>query len=991
MSSIQKISFLGQDKIFGKNNTAYLQTTNLVSTPTQQVSQPNNEQVKTVYVPVDNSNNKTLTYVTSATALVSLGIAGAVVAKTLSTKKFTKENAEALIKPLQESVSRYSEDLNRLGNKLNDIQTNISSKLQDTERSLDNKITDLGRWHDGMIEDLHKGLNAQDERISSVSSQQEGFISGLKREFQEQMNGLARSVSESNAGFHTCDVKVNGMPLRLANVYNEVYGEPAKALERELQTEAAKRILGVVDRSNQKPKEFVWVRMPTSEVRPFSNTGGMSIVPKEFIANLAGLLNTKQKAGLVLDTPMYLGNIKNDTFYEKVVNYDSNGVADGTYSYMQRFFDGKSKTWKYESILGKDSKGKDIKLKEIDTMHIPVYTDKAKNIEEVKLYMVDELTSPLEFEPLAERLDKNVLKEIEDIVNNGNVWENDLLIVSKDRTSGKLVAKAKYKAVLYDSPKFNLNGRKNGNINIYRDDAIETGETERFVYFSKFFTEHVLGSDSSKVKLGTDLIVGNDWQTGPISAMIRQLTTARKYYGMDPIKADELHNIPIVTIMHNAGLSGSVWHSQPKLLNIMFGEHATKIVTNSYMPNVSINGKGGLSGNLMNGLFSGDAINPQTMAASYSDVLVPVSENYSKEMASHSYFGGDNHDIFKIRARMYEYGNVDNIKAIAKQNGLDESLVTESTTMRGVTNGCDPSNNILSAKQARKIEEALGLENGSIVTLDQCSDIGEWHRHNKQVYLNKMIEDLNIAKASGGKDNPMKIEMFDLTDLTGVTADTPVYSTAGRIVDQKGLDIFAESIIEFYKDFKGKEYPLFYVQGVGDEKYIETFLNVKKRLAEINPEAAKRLVYARLFSEPGRYDGCKLMSDFTIMSSWFEPCGLVHKEVAKYSGAIPIVLEVGGLTAGLTNKVNALFAKFNPRYENEALYKNAKSLASALKEGYDWFGNPKKFAEGLEASQKLNHSWLVDNGPIDQYGQIFVDLKVFPSKIMKAGADNVGA
>ena len=973
MSSVQKISFRSQDSFFNKNNPQYLQSTMLPIQPPPPANSNTPPQPSLIYITSDNKNNdKLLTCVSAATALVSLGVAGALIVKSLNGRRFTKQNAEALINPLKENLSRYSEDLNRLSNRFTETQQQFSEK-----------ISDLGKWQDGKIEDIRNGLNIQGDRISSLGAQQEGIVSGLKKEISEQIGGIARLASESQTGFHTCDVKINGMPLRLANVYSEIYGEPAKALEKELQTESAKRILGAIDRSNQTPKEFVWVRMPTSEVRPFSNTGGMSIVPKEFIANLAGLLNTKQKAGLILDTPMYTGNIKNGVFYEKVANYDADNKADGTFSYMQRFFDKEKKEWKYENILGKDAKGQNLKLSEIDELNIPIYTDKSKNIEKVKLYITDVLRSQIDFDSLSERLDADILSDIEKTISEGRDWENDLIRIFKNPDSGKLVAEAKYKAVLYDSQKFNLDGRTNENFNIYRNDALESGETERFVYFSKFFTEHLMNSETSKIKIGADLIVGNDWHTGPISAILRQLTTVKKYYGMDPVKADHLHNIPIVTIMHNAGLTGNVWHSQAKLLNIMFGEHATKVVTNSYMPNIAINGIGGLPGNLMNGMFSGSSLNPQTMAASYSDILVPVSKHYNTEMASHSYFGGDNHDIFKIRARMFEFGNIENIKAIAKQNGLDENLIKEKPTMIGVTNGCDPSNNILTKNVARKIEEALNLENESLWTLKPGEDVGEWHRHNKGIYLKKVISDLNIAKNSGEKNNPMNIELLDLTDLSGVTVDTPVYSTAGRIVDQKGLDIFAEAIKEFYKDFKGTEYPMFYVQGIGDRKFIEAFLNIKKELSKTNPEAAKRLVYAGLFSEAGRYDGCKIMSDFTIMSSWFEPCGLVHKEIAKFSGAIPIVLEVGGLTDGLTNKVNALFAKFVPRYESEALYKNAKSLAAAMQEGYAWFKDTARFSKGLEASQKANHGWLSKGGPIEQYGKIFVDLNVFTPKILQ--------
>lgn len=64
--------------------------------------------------------------------------------------------------------------------------------------------------------------------------------------------------------------------------------------------------------------------------------------------------------------------------------------------------------------------------------------------------------------------------------------------------------------------------------NIYNNLTHEAGETERFIYFDKFFYEHLLrNAESSDVPLRADLIIGNDWQTGGISAMTRLLTTAK--------------------------------------------------------------------------------------------------------------------------------------------------------------------------------------------------------------------------------------------------------------------------------------------------------------------------------------------------------------------------------------------------------------------------------------------------------------------------------
>lgn len=46
-----------------------------------------------------------------------------------------------------------------------------------------------------------------------------------------------------------------------------------------LRTESTKRIFGLVPRTN-KPPRYAIVRMPTSELVPFTKAGGMAVVPK---------------------------------------------------------------------------------------------------------------------------------------------------------------------------------------------------------------------------------------------------------------------------------------------------------------------------------------------------------------------------------------------------------------------------------------------------------------------------------------------------------------------------------------------------------------------------------------------------------------------------------------------------------------------------------------------------------------------------------------
>ena len=88
-----------------------------------------------------------------------------------------------------------------------------------------------------------------------------------------------------------------------------------------------------------------------------------------------------------------------------------------------------------------------------------------------------------------------------------------------------------------------------------------------------------------------------------------------------------------------------------------------------------------------------------------------------------------------------------------------------------------------------------------------------------------------------------------------------VFGMAGRIVDQKGIDIWAEGIQKYYArgNYDKSNPPVFYLQGIGDESFINKFMEVKGKVREMDPKAANRMVFAGVFSEAGRYDGCKMM------------------------------------------------------------------------------------------------------------------------------------
>ena len=543
-----------------------------------------------------------------------------------------------------------------------------------------------------------------------------------------------------------------------------------------------------------------------------------------------------------------------------------------------------------------------------------------------------------------------------------------------------------YDAVLYESPKFRMNGptgyTEDGKI--YKS-AVNAGETERFAgAFSKDFTEFLFKDlESANPKIGCDVIIGNDWQTGGISAIMRLLAPAKAAVGDMSVKAAEkAENMPIMTLMHNFKLRGEAYHSQSRLMNMMFEEHAAKIARNAWMP-----GKDSMPGHLHNGLFSGTGINPQTMAMAYSDDIIFVSKGNFNEAANYVARGGVNYELAALRGRTGKFADKEYIKRIAMASGIDPAKVSFEPTARGITNGSDRVNNLLTKQVANKMELDLELPDNSIWSVEDVIRLNnegkngayEVHKHNAWVGRLKVKEELDVAK-HGGKN---KMNIFDVehTDLSGIDENTPWFGSAGRIVDQKGIDISAEGILQYYKSgkFDPKNPPVFYFQGDGDMKFIDGLLKVKDEVRKINPKAADRIVIAHLFSQPSRYDGAKIISDFIPMTSWDEPCGLVHKEISYFSGSVSMVNKVGGLTDGLheigapeTKGVgNAIFIDFIDKdshsYE-EAIKHNAEKTALAIQKAVELFNDKEKFAKAVEESYNGRYDWL--SGKIQEYASI---------------------
>lgn len=877
---------------------------------------------------VTSKSNKAATIVASAVALTSLGVAGVSIARnhrSAGTIKELKNSVETLTQTLERKTSSIEENVKGLGDTINTVKAGAESAVNEVR---------------GAVNDVRNSLGHETGALR-------GEIAGIRSEVQTPQ--VVKNIL-------TRPVEVNGRTLELGSVMHG-YGQEEAKLTEQLRAESTRRILGAV-----KPvtlPDNAMIRVPTAEFTGFAKTGGLAVVPRELIANLGAVVNNKQKAELIVDTPMYLGQVENTNFFRIARR------PDGKFDYISK-------------KGGKDTRM--ATMQKIDEMFVPITTDKGRNIERVEVFMTDEMRQPVDLEDTLAQFEPETAKAIRESLSQGTNFSTPLVDFTAGTNRQPHKAEVKFRTVFYKNDKFRMDGPvQEGKVkNIYNDQTTAAGETERNIYFCKYMYENLVNSQESATKpLRADWIIGNDWHTGALSAMTRLLTPARKAMGMEPEAADKLYNTPITTLMHNFKLQGSAYHSQDKMLNIMFGEHAAKIAENAWMPQ-----KADMPNHLMNGLFSGDAINPQTMAMAYADDIVFVSKGNFNEMATVREFGGTNYALASMRGRTWQYGDRAKLEDIAMASGIRPNEIGEVATAKGITNGCDRVNNMITSAKARKLEKDLNIPAGSIMAEDAAlKSPFTVHQNNKGVYLKRVIEDINTAKSTGGKENPMKIRDFEHTDLTGVNEDTMVFGGAGRIVDQKGIDIWAEGTLKFYQrgNYDKSNPPVNYLQGIGDESFITRFMEVKNEVRKIDPKAADRMVYAGLFSEAGRYDGCKMMTDFDYMTSWDEPCGLVHKEIGYASGAISMVNKRGGLTDGLTpyrrgqdnSKANSIFIDFMDKEThsyNEALAHNGEKTADAMELAQEWFHDKKGFAQGIKNSYTARFDWL--RGKIQEYVEI---------------------
>jgi starch synthase len=145
--------------------------------------------------------------------------------------------------------------------------------------------------------------------------------------------------------------------------------------------------------------------------------------------------------------------------------------------------------------------------------------------------------------------------------------------------------------------------------------------------------------------------------------------------------------------------------------------------------------------------------------------------------------------------------------------------------------------------------------------------------------------------------NPALPHAYDATDLRGKAlnkaalqremglaedANVPLFGNISRLTDQKGCDLLAQALERMLPG----ERMQFALLGSGDPVVERSFRSLAARFPG--------RVAARIGFDPGLAHRIEAASDFYVMPSRFEPCGLNQLYSLRY-GTIPVVRATGGL------------------------------------------------------------------------------------------------
>lgn len=177
-----------------------------------------------------------------------------------------------------------------------------------------------------------------------------------------------------------------------------------------------------------------------------------------------------------------------------------------------------------------------------------------------------------------------------------------------------------------------------------------------------------------------------------------------------------------------------------------------------------------------------------------------------------------------------------------------------------------------------------------------------------------------------------KIELQEILNLPK-DQKNPLMGFIGRLVPQKGIDLFEKIIPDLVK----MNSQIIFL-GVGEKKFEEMILNFAKKYPK---NVSANIKFDSVLAQK-IYGGC----DIILIPSFFEPCGLIQMIAQRY-GTIPIARKTGGLADTIEDgKTGFLFKQYN-----------AEKFLKAIKRCLKLFQDKKSWQKLVKRAMSKDFSW----------------------------------
>ncbi|MBE6443791.1 MAG: glycogen synthase [Alphaproteobacteria bacterium] len=465
-------------------------------------------------------------------------------------------------------------------------------------------------------------------------------------------------------------------------------------------------------------------------------------------------------------------------------------------------------------------------------------------------------------------------------------------------------------------------------------------EVERFAFFSKAIYE--LLKASIQHDIFPNVIIANDWHSGALSGLMKYLPIALLSKNLiNEDTADKIRSIPIIHIAHHLGYQGWDYENTARILNSLYEEQTAFVFKNAKSIKNS-------NSRTTNTLIVHDCYNQASCNFHLADRIITVSKNYLEEVSKELGFGYDFRDILKIRK--------------------------DHRTFYGIVNGYDKKLISPNVEKISSINSFFGTTDFKVFDRDTLEN----KRHNKAEFV-KLIS--KIATDKNYKENI--IPLIDTYQFEDISTDikniekTPIVCATSRLVEQKGYDVAAQSILSWIKKHNDSKYemPVFILGGAGNIELFKMLTKLKDRVAKINKSAASRIFVFHGYKDQFAY-AIQLAADFYMMPCRFEPCGLTQME-AMAKGSLPIAMSTGGLVDTINNQVDGFrtdvfFSENRHVYGNNTTARRLQNNETAYTETLEnalqtFYELPNLLSAMQKNAMQKDFSWNTINGPLNKY------------------------